>query len=478
MLDASVSDRVAPVRPRGRAGWRWALGGAALLAVVVLGAAGAEIALSPLPLASWLHHPTESLLLSEGINPNPAALRRPAAAPLSAMALLGQKIFYDPSLSSSGQLSCSSCHSPDHAYGPADAAPVVLGGPDLKQPGQRAVPSLMYLERQTAFSVGPDNEENENVSLADLAAQGKTAPRAEKTAASTDASAANIVPQGGLFWDGRVDTLQAQALGPLFNPIEMNGGDAAHVAAKLMAAPYAEQMRQLFGDSVFDDPDMAVSEAMFAVARYEFENPDFHPYTSKFDAWLEGKARLSRAEARGYILYNDPDKADCGGCHLDKPTAEGMAPLFTDFQYEAIGVPRNPAIPANRDPAYYDLGICGPTRTDMEDQTQYCGMFLTPTLRNTATRKVFFHNGRYHTLDEVMDFYDFRDTDPGRVYPRDAKGNVDKYDDIPPQFRANADVTDPPFDRHLGEKPAMTEGEMQDIIAFLKTLTDGYTPRP
>src|ERR1700728_593485 len=91
-----------------------------------------------------------------GENPNPIHLVHRPAAPLSAMARLGQDVFFDTSLSSSGKLACASCHSPDHAYGPATDAPVMLGGPDLASPGMRAVPSLTYLERQPEFSIGPD----------------------------------------------------------------------------------------------------------------------------------------------------------------------------------------------------------------------------------------------------------------------------------------------------------------------------------
>ena len=92
----------------------------------------------------------------------------------------------------------------------------------------------------------------------------------------------------------------------------------------------------------FDTPQLLVAEAMFAVARYQIEEPSFHPYTSKFDFWLEGKARLSAAELRGYLLFNDPQKANCAGCHLDQPSPDGLPPLFTDHQFEALGVPRNP----------------------------------------------------------------------------------------------------------------------------------------
>ncbi len=409
-----------------------------------------------------------------GENPHPIHLVRRPVAPLSAMAQLGRQIFYDASLSSSGQLSCSSCHSPDHAYGPPNDGPVMLGGPKLTLQGARAVPSLTYLERQTEFAIGPDDPEIENVNLAAIAAVAKTSTRVQKTATQTSDSATNMVPQGGLFWDGRVNTLQMQAAFPLLDPHEMDGGSIDKVADKLSHAPYVESFTGLFGENILRNPQMLVSEAMFAVARYEIEEPDFHPYTSKYDYWLEGKARLSESEMRGYLLFNDPAKANCGGCHLSQPSADGLPPLFTDFQYEALGAPRNTALTENKDPKYFDLGVCGPIRSDMAKQTQYCGMFLTPTLRNTVKRHTFFHNGVFHSLQEVLDFYNFRDTNPEKVYPRAADGTVQKFNDIPVQYQANADVSDPPFDRHLGETPAMTAQDEADIIAFLNTLSDGY----
>ncbi len=223
---------------------------------------------------------------------------------------------------------------------------------------------------------------------------------------------------------------------------------------------------------MFDSPQLAVSEAMFAIARYQVEDPSFHPYNSKYDRWLEGRARLSQAELRGLRLFNDPDKANCAGCHLSKPGKDGLPPMFTDYQYEALGAPRNRQLAQNRNPAFYDLGVCGPFRDDLKDQTQYCGMFLTPTLRNSATRHVFFHNGVFHTLDQVMAFYNERSISPQKFYSRGADGKVDEYDDIPTKYRANVDVTDAPFDRKPGDKPAMTAQDIKDIEAFLGTLND------
>ena len=409
-----------------------------------------------------------------GENPHPVHLVRRPVAPFSAMAQLGRQIFYDPSLSSSGKLSCVSCHSPDHAYGPPNDGPVMLGGPSLTRQGARAVPSLTYLDRQPEFSIGPDDPQAENINLAELAAVAQTSTRVQKTATQTSQSAVNLVPQGGLFWDGRADTLQIQAAVPLLDPREMDGGSIEKVAEKLSHAPYAKNFADLFGESIFRSPQMLVSEAMFAVARYQIEEPGFHPYTSKFDYWLEGKSRLSDSEMRGYRLFNDPEKANCGGCHISQPSPDGFPPLFTDHQYEVLGAPRNTALADNRDSRYFDLGVCGPIRTDIADQTQFCGMFVTPTLRNTAMRRAFLHNGVFQTLQEVLDFYNFRDTDPEKIYPRAADGAVQKFNDIPAQYRANVDVSDPPFDRHLGETPAMTAQDEADIIAFLKTLNDGY----
>ena len=451
-----------------------------LLCTLGVCAAAAALLRSPVPVSGWISNPEASFELAQGENPAPVTLIRPDAAPLSAMAQLGKQIFYDTSLSSSGHLSCSSCHDPQANYGPAGDAPAIYGGPTLAMQGVRAVPSLKYLDHEPNFYIGPDPSGDNDAAptpLPQLAAASSNHTRVTKTAQSTAQSAANIVPQGGMFWDGRADTLQNQAMGPLFSPYEMDGGSVQRVMAKLQASPYASDFTQLFGPTIFNAPGMVVAEAMFAVARYQIEDPSFHPYSSKYDAWLEGKARLSAAEMRGYVLFNDPAKGDCAACHLDQPTQDGQPPLFTDHQFEALGLPRNPKLVLNTNPAYYDLGICGPYRADLTSQTQYCGMFLTPTLRNTATRHVFFHNGVYHNLQQVLDFYDFRDTRPGKIYPRDARGQVEKYDDLPKSDWPNVDTSDPPFDRTLGQSPALSAREEEDIIAFLKTLNDGYKPK-
>ncbi len=456
---------------------RFALAGAWGLLLVGFAAYEAMAQQPTLTPMDWLRHPVDSAILVTGANPDPVTLVLPPKQPLSAVAQLGRRLFFDAALSASGKQSCASCHDPADGYNPPPGSgPVMLGGPHLATPGYRPPPSLAYLYRQPNFSIGPDNAENETITLQRLIALGQDAARITKTAQGTAAAAQNLVPQGGLFWDGRVNTLQQQADGPLFNPMEMDAGSPQRVAAILQHPPYAKDFVQLFGPNVLADPQLTVAEALFAIARYQIEAPSFHAFSSKYDAWLQGKARMSPQQMRGYLAFNDVNKGNCAACHLDQPTADGLAPLFTDTQYEALGVPRNPHIPANSAPRHVDLGLCGPLRTDLKNQPQYCGLFLTPTLRNVAQRPVYFHNGVYHDLRQVLDFYDFRDVRPQAIDPVGADGKVEPYNDLPAQYRSNVDTIDPPFNRKPGQAPAMSAQDMRDIIAFLKTLNDGWRP--
>lgn len=257
-----------------------------------------------------------AILLPIGAASGNTPLRSPA--PLSNMAQLGARLFHDMRLSASERMSCASCHSPSHAYGPAGSASVMLGGPELKTPGFRAVPSLEYLYLQPAFGIGADSDQP--IALAHQAQLASGHARALKTAQAPQAAAANLVPQGGLFWDGRADRLDEQIDGPLYNPAEMDAGPPARVLRKLATAPNAGYFVRIFGPAIFREPQLALDDAALAIARYELENPAFHPFTSKFDAWLAGKARLTATELRGYRLFNDPAKGNCAACHLDKPT--------------------------------------------------------------------------------------------------------------------------------------------------------------
>lgn len=383
----------------------------------------------------------------DGVHPGPLP-RAQAFARAEKLTALGRKMFFDPALSASGKQACSSCHDPHHAFGPASAAPVEMGGPNLDRPGLRAVPSLRYLQAAPAFTEHFHDSEDEG-----------------------DESVDNG-PTGGLTWDGRADHGRDQAKIPLLSPFEMANKDAAAVASALRKAAYADDFEAAFGTDVFDHSDDALHAAAEALGTFEQSAADFYPYSSRYDAYLAGKATLSAQELHGRELFEDETKGNCASCHISEPANDGEPPQFTDFGLIAIAVPRNPAIPANSDPAYVDLGLCGPLRTDFKGRPEYCGLFKTPTLRNVALRKSFFHNGEFHTLRDAVAFYASRDTDPGRWYPRNADGTIDKFDDLPKAYRGNLNQ-DPPFDgRKPGGKPALDDAEIDDIVAFLQTLTD------
>ncbi|MEP7344533.1 MAG: hypothetical protein ABI877_04685 [Gemmatimonadaceae bacterium] len=200
----------------------------------------------------------------------------------------------------------------------------------------------------------------------------------------------------------------------------------------------------------------------------------FYPYSSKYDAFLRGQAKLSVQETRGLLLFNDVRKGNCVRCH---PSAmdHGAFPQFTDRGFVALGVPRNPRIPANADSMYFDLGLCGPLRTDLATRAEYCGLFKTPSLRNVALRPVFFHNGAFNTLEDVLRFYAQRDLSPTTFYQHDASGRLKEYDDLPPRYRSNVSH-EVPFSASVAGKPSFSDSEAADIIAFLGALTDGYVP--
>jgi cytochrome c peroxidase len=104
-------------------------------------------------------------------------------------------------------------------------------------------------------------------------------------------------------------------------------------------------------------------------------------------------------------------------------------------------------------------------------------MFKTPTLRNVASRQVFFHNGRVRSLRDVIRFYNTRDTRPEDWYPI-TDGVVQKFDDLPPVYRGNIDSQAPLDGRARGSAPAMSEQEMADLEAFLHTLSDADLQAP
>ena len=369
---------------------------------------------------------------------------------------LGKKLFNDKGLSASGQMSCASCHSPSHAFGPANVLLAQPGGPQSNRFGFRNTPSLRYIHSPIAFT--------------------EHFYELEVTGGKDDEG-----PTGGRTWDGRVNTGHDQALMPLLDSNEMANADRSEVVEKLRKSPYADEFRKAMsapGEDVFDDTDAVIGWLTVALEAYEQDPADFHPFTSKFDAYLNDRAELTAKEKRGLILFNDEKKGNCASCHTSQhKSPASQLPIFTDFGYVALGVPRNTNLPANKDPQFYDMGLCGPVRTNLKDKFEYCGMFRTPSLRNVALRKSFFHNGQMHSLREVLDFYVTRDITPQKWYGRDHQGKAIRYNDLPAEYWKNIN-TEPPFAPLPGNRPRLNAAEIDDVIAFLKTLTDGYLTKP
>jgi len=361
----------------------------------------------------------------------------PAETTLSPEAALGEKIFADPSLSASGRQSCASCHDPSRGHSPDNSLAMQPGGPNGDLQGTRKAPGIRYLAKNLPFFLAADG-----------------------------------TPSGGFFWDGRAGTFAEQATEPFLNPFEMATADKASVVAKLAAAPYADEFRKVFGADVFADVEGAYLRMSLAVQQYEREDVEFNAYSSKYDAFLRGQAALSDQELRGLALFNAPGKGNCAACHPSARGTDGAPPLFTDFSYDNLGVPRNPEILRNADSTYFDLGLC--QRADLAPRGDLCGAFKVPSLRNVALREAFFHNGGFKTLKDALTFYVQRDTNPEKFYPLASDGSVEKFDDVPPEYRVNVNTREAPYNRRPGEAPALSDAEIDDLIAFLETLSDGY----
>jgi cytochrome c peroxidase len=376
----------------------------------------------------------------------------PDEVALTPKALLGKRLFEDSNLSEPHGQACASCHDAKRAFtgnNNSRIAPVAVGSrPETF--GNRNAPTMMYASFSPTFSFVRGLDDKGQV---------------------------EFTPTGGQFLDGRAGDLIEQAKGPFVNPREMNNASPEAVIAKIRASNYAGLFRSVFGGTALDDPGMAYQHLAEAITAFE-ETQRFHPFTSKFDDFLRGQAQLSPLEAHGFDLFKDVEKGNCLACHAGDETSHNPADwLFTDFTYDNLGIPRNPAIPDNADTSFFDLGLCkqnglaavAPAGFDVES---LCGAFKVPTLRNSELTAPYGHNGFFKELREVVRFYVTRDTNPELWYPKDGTGTVQKLNDLPAQYRANVNTTEVPYDRKPGEQPRLTDDEIDAVVAFLKTLTD------
>ena len=265
-----------------------------------------------------------------------AEVRRQAAG----LEALGRALFFDARLSASGRQACASCHDPAHAFGPADADAVQLGGSDLRQPGLRAVPSIKYLQAVPAFSEHFfDSEDDADESI-------------------------DNGPTGGLTWDGRVDRGRSQARIPLLSPFEMANAGPDAVGRRVLEAGYGGDLRAIFGAPILEDRSAVFDAVLKAFEVFEQDWRTFYPYSSKYDAYLAGQARLAPAERRGLELFEGPAKGNCAGCHISERGNDGTPPQFTDFGLIALGcraIRRSRPTPIRPISIWACAGRCAPT---------------------------------------------------------------------------------------------------------------------
>lgn len=403
------------------------------------------------PLLLFLIMPALTVMVSVWLGSAPRAQDRSAAGlavdldekNLAPRERLGLRLFFDTRLSEPAGQSCASCHDPARAFSGNNGS--TLGVALGSRPGTfgtRDTPTAMYLASAPRFG--------------SIEKEGKR------------------VPAGGLFWDGRADTLEEQAKGPFFNPLEMNNPDTRALIAKIASGPYAAEFRKVWGETIFAQPDAALDAVAASIAAFE-RTRAFQPFTSKFDHVMRGQAKFTEQEQRGLGLFTIRQKGNCVSCHIvDEASRDPRKSLFTDFGYHALGVPRSTRIPKNADITFNDLGLCD--RTPMAGQKpvqdeSHCGLFKTPTLRNIALTAPYMHNGFFDKLRDAVAFYATRDTDPSRWFPEGKK-----FNDLPAPFHANVDLETPPYQRRPKQRPQLNDEEIDDIVAFLHTLTDGYKP--
>jgi cytochrome c peroxidase len=354
---------------------------------------------------------------------------------------LGRQIFFDETLSEPRGTSCASCHDPKHAYSGNHGSRIGTAlGSRPKHFARRNTPSLLYLKFVRPFHF-----------------------HWEEDAPLPDAV-------GGFFWDGRADSIAELVRQPLLNPDEMGNRSARNIAVKLQRAEYAANFAETFGLAANDwGGDEVVLGALGRALEAFLTSDAMTPFSSKYDAYVRGRAELSPLEKRGLTLFRDATKGGCDVCHkLNDASPNPERSLFTDYGFEALAVPRNRKLPANKAATHFDLGLCEPDQRHFPVERElWCGSFRTPSLRNVAVRTSYMHNGAFSDLRDVVKFYATRDVTPRRWYKSAAA-----FDDVPAKYRAQVGVERVPYDRHEGQVPRLNDSEIDAVVAFLQTLTD------
>ena len=383
---------------------------------------------------------------------------------LSDTEILGKSIFFDQNLSANGNQACAACHAPGAGW------------------------------------TGPESEINAHGSVYEGSIAGKFGNRKPPSSAYATLSPILYLEKdgtfvGGNFWDGRAtgevlgNPAADQALGPFLNPLEQALATSADVVDRICTGAYGDLFRSVWGEAMCMPANTAEAYGNVgrSIAAYE-GSTEVNAFSSKYDATFGGKAKLSKEEQKGYALFRG--KGMCHRCHI----GNGQEALFTDFTYDNLGLPRNPENPfyyaeATFNPdgfAWVNVGLGGflATRDEYQDLADAnMGKQKVPTLRNVALGsceanpedpecivKAYGHNGYFKSLKGIVNFYNTRDVKPVCPDPFTTEANALAAGCWPaPEVAENVNMDE------LGDL-GLTPEEEDEIVAFLKTLSDGYQP--
>ena len=383
---------------------------------------------------------------------------------------LGKALFFDK-ISNPDSMSCATCHAPQAGFtgpvGGINKHGAVYRGAVPQRFGNRKPPSAAYATLSPIFHY--------------------------------DAEDGLFI--GGNFWDGRAtgemlgNPAADQALGPFLNPVEQNNPSKQAVLEQVAAEKYADLWEVVWGEPISIETPADVNTNYdrigLAIAAYE-SSSEVNQFSSKYDAFLTGEVVLTEQEAWGLELFENEEEGG-GKCSLCHPS-KGTEALFTDFSYDNLGVPKNPENPFyDMDEVYLDDGSpINPLGADWVDPglggflanrpewadmaAENMGKHKVPTLRNVDKRsdpdfpKAFGHNGYFKSLEGIVNFYNTRDVKKECENPLTTEKNALKQECWPaPEVSDNVNTDE------LGDL-GLTPDEEAAIVAFLKTLSDGYVP--
>jgi cytochrome c peroxidase len=395
--------------------------------------------------------------LSAAITVSSVSAGGPSRDDLTPRERLGKFLFFDESLSARGNQACATCHAPEAGWVGANEAfnrgGAVYEGSVSALFGNRKPPSAAYATEAPTFHLMHPH---------------------------------HAMFVGGNFWDGRAtgrklgNPAADQAMGPFLNPVEQALPDAKTLVEAVCGGQYGALFRQVWGVGACDDVRQAYEFIALAIAAFEASS-EVNQFSSKYDSYLAGRTKLTAQEERGLQLFEG--KAQCATCHPHRPSRAGAPPLFTDFTFENLGIPANPANPFYADTESNPLGTAwrdeglGAVLAKSDVYSQYApaqmGRHRVPTLRNVDLRphetfvKAYGHNGYFKSLEAIVHFYNTRDLLPACRRLADRPG-VDCWPQ--PEIAANVNR------RQLGAL-GLTHEEEAAIVAFLRTLSDGPDPR-